>query len=309
MVTLGKLEKVNLRTAWKNEAKDFTVWLAQEENLTILGDEIGFGLKLVKTEADVGKFSVDILAEDEDDPNHKVIIENQLEKTDHDHLGKIITYASGYDAKTVIWIAETFQDEHKQAIHWLNERTDEGTNFFAIEMELWKIGDSDPAPKFSIVAQPNGWAKEVKTQGELTNTNLKQLAFWEGFNQYAKDSNSPLRMHKPRPQHWHNIAVGDSRAHISLIVLSSADTMGCDLYIPDNKPLFAQLENHKEHIGNELPYELDWRPLATRKASRIVTRSSIDFDDEPSWTKAFEWLLEVAERFHKVFGKYIKKAP
>jgi hypothetical protein len=120
---LGKLEKVNIREIWKNEAKDFTTWLAKEENLALLSAEIDIPLKLIKIEASVGSFSADILAEEENTGN-KAIIENQLEETDHDHLGKIITYGSGFDAKYLIWIFRDIREEHRQAIDWLNEKTD-----------------------------------------------------------------------------------------------------------------------------------------------------------------------------------------
>lgn len=161
MPELGKLKKIDLRKAWKHEAIDFTSWLAQDENLTLLSDEIGIGIKLIKTEASVGNFNVDILAEEEN-TGRKIIIENQLEPTNHDHLGKLVTYASGYDAEIIVWIVEDVKDEHKQAIDWLNEHTDEKLNFFLIKMELWQIGDSSFAPKFQIISNPNDWAKTLK---------------------------------------------------------------------------------------------------------------------------------------------------
>src|SRR3989339_1963783 len=178
--TLGKLKKVELREAWKHEASNFTQWLAQEENLALLGDEIGFDIKLLQTEAAVGSFSVDILAEEEN-TGRKIIIENQLEVTNHDHLGKIITYASGYDAEIIIWIVEDVRDEHQKAIEWLNEHTDENINFFLIKIELWQIEGSNPAPKFEIIVAPNEWAKAIKQSGatgELTDTKIQQLDFW-----------------------------------------------------------------------------------------------------------------------------------
>ncbi len=133
---LSTLEKVNLRQVWKHEASDFTNWLAQDENLDLLSDEIGIDISLIQTEASVGKFNVDILAE-EDNTGRKIVIENQLESTNHDHLGKIITYASGFDAEIIIWIVKNVRDEHKQAVDWLNEHTDEKINIFAIKMEVW----------------------------------------------------------------------------------------------------------------------------------------------------------------------------
>ena len=160
-MTLGKLKKVDLKNEWKHEAYDFSKWLAQQENLDMLSDEIGIGIQLIEREASVGKFNVDILAQEENS-ERKIIIENQLETTDHGHLGKIITYAAGYDAEIIIWIVKDVRDEHKKAIEWLNEHTDEKPNFFAIKMELWQIGDSPYAPKFQIISKPNDWAKTIK---------------------------------------------------------------------------------------------------------------------------------------------------
>src|SRR3989344_6367330 len=159
---LGKLNKVDLRTAWKNEASDFTTWLSKEENLALLADEIGISIVNPKTEVDVGRFSADIVAEEES-ANRKIIIENQLETTNHDHLGKLITYASGHDAKTIIWVVKEVREEHRQAIDWLNEHTDDETSFFAIKIELYQIGNSPLAPKFEIISQPNDWAKTIKS--------------------------------------------------------------------------------------------------------------------------------------------------
>ena len=185
---LSKLNKVELRDVWGHEAIDFTNWLAQKENLDALSEEIGVDIKLIKTEANVGKFSVDILAEEEAS-GRKIIIENQLEDTNHDHLGKIVTYASGYDAEIIIWIVKGVRDEHQKAIDWLNEHTDENISFFLIKIELWQIEGSNPAPKFEIMVSPNEWAKAIKTSpsnGELTDTKLQQLEFWNKFKNYIR---------------------------------------------------------------------------------------------------------------------------
>ena len=138
---LSKIKRVDLRKVWKNEALDFTTWLAESENLELLSEEIEIEISLIQTEASVGKFKVDILAE-ENNTGRKIVIENQLDSTDHDHLGEIITYVSGFDAEIVIWIVQNVRDEHKQAIDWLNEHTDQKVNIFAIQMEVWQIAES-----------------------------------------------------------------------------------------------------------------------------------------------------------------------
>lgn len=253
-MNLGKLKKVELRKAWNHEALDFTNWLSKEENLSLLSDEIGIEIKLIETEANVGKFNVDILAEEET-TKRPIIIENQLEVTDHDHLGKIITYASGFDAEIIIWIVKDVRDEHKQAIDWLNEHTDEKTNFFAVKMELWQIGESPPAPKFHIISRPNDWAKAIKTtisHSKLTDTKLSQLEFWNKFKEYAQSKNSRLRLRKTHPQHWYDISLGTSLAHIALTVNTRTNEISCMVYIDNNQELYDCLYLEKEKIEKEL---------------------------------------------------------
>ena len=180
---LGDIKRVDdLRSVWKHEASDFTRWLAEEENLKLLSEAVGMRIRLVETEASVGSFSVDILAEDEDTQT-KVVIENQLEPTNHDHLGKVITYASGVDARVAIWIVREAREEHQRAIDWLNEHTDESLAFFLVQIELWQIDDSKKAPRFEIISKPNEWAKAAKQS--VSSMNSPSAEFWEQFRNYA----------------------------------------------------------------------------------------------------------------------------
>lgn len=305
-MNLGKLEQGDLRKVWKSEASDFTNWLAQEENLTLLSDEIGIDIKLIRTEANVGTFSVDILAEEEN-TERKVIIENQLEPSDHGHLGKIITYASGYDASIVIWIVEDVRDEHKQAIDWLNEHTDENTNFFVVKMEIWKIGDSPFAPRFHIVSKPNDWAKAMKksaTESELTDTELLQFEYWTKFKEYAIQRKTKLRLRKPYPQHWYDISIGNSGCHICLTANTRNDLLSCEIYIDESKELYDALFTKKDEIEEEIGERLEWMELPLRKASRIKLLREASIADTQNWNKCFEWMLEHAEKFYNVFNKY-----
>ncbi|MCD6109222.1 DUF4268 domain-containing protein [bacterium] len=306
---LGKLQKVDLRKAWKHEALDFTNWLARDENLGLLSDEIGIGLQVIQTEASVGKFNVDILAEEEN-TGRKVVIENQLETTDHSHLGQVITYASGYDAEIIIWIVKDVRDEHKQAIDWLNEHTDEKINFFAIKMELWQIGNSPFAPKFQIISKPNDWAKAIKKstgQSALTDTKLLQLDFWNKFKEYAQSNNSKLRLRKAYPQHWYDISFGSSEAHISLTINSQSNQIACEVYIPNSKDLFYELEKQEDKIEQELDMKLEWMALEGKKASRIKISSEADINDSEKWNEYFEWLENTASKFQKVFLKNVNR--
>jgi len=308
-MSLSKLQKVDLREVWKHEALDFTSWLAEPENLEQLSDEIGIDISLIQTEASVGNFNVDILAEEENS-GRKVVIENQLEITDHDHLGKIITYASGFNAEIIVWIVKSVRDEHKQAVDWLNEHTDSDINIFAIQMEVWKISDSPYAPKFHVIAKPNDWAKAVKksvTQSGLSDTKLLQLEFWTKFKEFVQDNNGKVKLRKAYPQHWYDISFGFSHAHISLTVNSQSDQMACEIYIPDSKKLFSALCEKKELIESELSEILEWEELPEKKASRIKLVSNGGLSSQDDWGKYHSWMLEKVSLFQKVFGIYIKQ--
>lgn len=304
-MNLSKLQKVDLRNVWKHEALDFTQWLANPENMAELSDVIGIELSLIETEASVGKFNVDIYAE-ESMTGRKVVIENQLEMTDHDHLGKIITYASGLDAEIIIWIVKSPREEHRQAVEWLNEHTESKINFFLIQMEVWQIADSPFAPNFNLVVKPNDWSKAIKatthSTTELSDLKLLQHEFWNTFKELASERYPTLKLRKTYPQHWYDISVGSSQAHISLTVNSQTNQIGCDLYIPDSKELFHQLHGMKDQIELELGQTLDWDEIPHKKASRIKTYFDGDFTDQSKWPEQHAWLLEQVLKYQKVFG-------
>jgi len=306
--TLAKLNKVDLREVWEHEAIDFTNWLAQQENLDLLSKEIGIDIELIQTEAKIGSFSVDILAEEETS-GQKIIIENQLEETNHDHLGKIITYASGYEANIIIWIVKDVREEHQKAIEWLNEHTDENINFFLIKIELWQIDNSNPAPKFEIVVQPNEWAKAIKTNSsdrELTETNLQQLEFWKKFRKYVEERDKRIRLQTPHPSNYYDIHIGISDCHIVLTVNSRENFIGCEIYINTNKDLFYFLQERKDEIEKEIGEPLEW--VDARVASRIKLKKQVsDVFNPTEEENHFAWLYEKTLLFQKVFVKYFKE--
>lgn len=307
MVQLGRLEKVkDLRLVWKNEAQDFTKWLAKEENLNLLGNELDIDIDLINMEAKTGSFSTDILAMESNTEN-KIVIENQLESTNHDHLGKIITYASGHDAKTIIWIVKDVREEHRRAIDWLNEHTDEVINIFLCRIELWKIDESNLAPKFQIVSSPNNWTKTIKrsTDNKLSATNLLQLNYWTKLAERLEDL-TEFNARKPSPRHWYNLAIGSSLAHISLTVYTLKKEIRIETLIRDNKDLYDYLESQKEVIEKELGYSLNWERLDDKKASRISISKKIDINKEENWDEAIDWHLKRAVEFYNVFSMRIK---
>lgn len=305
---LARLKKIELRDVWKHEAIDFTNWLAQEENLDLLGEEIGFEIKLIKTEANVGTFKVDILAEEEN-TGRKIIVENQLEDTNHDHLGKIITYASGYNAEIIIWVVRDVREEHQRAIEWLNEHTDEKTGFFLIKIELWQIEESSPAPKFEIMASPNEWAKAIKANpagGELSDTKLQQLDFWTKFKNFAQTKGQKISLRRPFPQHGYVVGIGSSAAHVELNIHSKENLLGCVMTIKSNKNLFNFLQERKKEIEKEIGEQAEWVDAAV--SSRIKIKKEVDDIFSQNETENyFAWFYEKTVLFQKVFGKYFNE--
>ena len=312
MLTLGKLTKIkDLRQVWSDEARDFTPQLAKEENLEILSDEIGIDIELIETEAKTGSFSTDILAKDayKDDI---IIIENQLEQTDHDHLGKIITYASGHNANTIIWIVKDVREEHRQAIDWLNEHTDKDLNIFLIKIELWRIDESNIAPKFNIISSPNNWTKTVKaTQAptnNITDLKLNQLEYWTKFSEYLDNYDTPFNSRKPQPQHWYDLPLGSSLCHISITMNSSKECLFSHIYIDNDKNLFDYLYSQKEEIEDEMGTKLDWKRLDNKKASKIeIKHENIDSLNKENWDKMIEIHIKDAENFYKSFKDRVKE--
>ena len=311
-VSLGRLEKVELRDFFKDEAKDFTPWLAEEENLQLLGETLGIDIELEDTEVRIGKFSADIVGIDRSS-NRNIIIENQLEKTNHDHLGKIITYGAGKNAGIVIWICKKIQQEHRKGLDYLNDISIEDYSFFGIEMELWKIGESEPAPKFNIVVSPNEWSKSVKSYSTskvtLTDTKILQKEFWDNMVDFFDENNSFLTLRTPRPQHWFNVSIGRSFFSIALTINTRTNKLGCEIYIrgQDAKNWFNKLYEDKDKIESELSFQLDWQELPKGQDCRIRYFTDGDIKNRETWNISFGWLKDKTEIFHKVFSPRVKQ--
>lgn len=305
---LGRLERIDLRDIWRTEAQDFTPWLAQAENMEILGKTLGLELEVEAQEKNVGPFRADILCKDLDDDSW-VLIENQLERTDHNHLGQLLTYGAGLNTVTIIWIAEKFTDEHRAALDWLNDITDESFKFFGLEVELWRIGESAPAPKFNIISKPNEWSRSVGKASKrietsaLTETKQAQLAFWEQLHQQLQN-HSFLRSRKPRPQHWTTYSVGRSGMHLGAIINTRENRIGVELYLGDENAtaFFNLLQLERTEIEQEINAGLEWKELPTKRACRIITYlENVDPLDKVQWPRLHEWLHEHLEAYHKAF--------
>lgn len=303
---LDKLKKVELRDVWPHEALDFTKWLSDEPNLALLGTAVGIELELIETESSVGSFNVDIYAQ-EVGTGRKVIIENQLEPTDHDHLGKVITYAAGKDAEVVVWVVACARDEHRQAIEWLNQHTDGDFGFFLVEIELRSIGGSLPAPRFNIVEQPNEWTKAIKRIEGLSDTERVKLSYWTKYRELAQASPEFLKVfspQKPYKDHWTALRCGTSAYHIALLIDTQHGRIGIEFYVPDDKEIgYKAIENaglFEERLG------LAGVPFDAKKASglRFYKDGCRIKGNENAWPgfigQQLEWALSMRQVIDKL---------
>lgn len=315
---LGRLARVDLRHVWETEAGSFTPWLAEADNLLILGEALGIELELEAQEKDVGPFRADILCKDVD-TDAWVLIENQLERTDHTHLGQLLTYSAGLQAAVVVWIASKFTEEHRAALDHLNEITDERYRFFGVELELWQIGDSPPAPRFNLVSKPNDWSRAIgraarKLDDEpVSELKAQQKRYWEALNEYLVSARAGLKPRKPRPQHWTTFSIGRAGMHLAAKVNTQGRLLGAELYLRDEnaKQYFARLEEEKAAIENEIGEGLSWEPLPERKGCRIALyKSNADATNETTWAEQHAWLADALVRLDRAFrGRVAGLAP
>jgi hypothetical protein len=308
---LGNLDPIDPRTVWTDEARDFTPWLAKPENLNRLSKALDMELELEGVEVSVGPYKADIVANDTTS-NCRVIVENQLDKTDHDHLGKIITYASGLEAKVLVWIARQFTEEHRRAFDFLNEFTAGKLGLYAIEIQVFKIGNSLPAPYFNIVASPNEYVAAAQTEESgITETRALYLEFWNAFKDYCKSAGTGLALRKAGLRSWYGIAIGRAKFGLSLTVSTMYKRLGCEIYMrgKNAKQAFKLLEYEKAAIEAETG-PLEWMELPDGQDCRVVLYKS-DFDptNRAGWQEGFNWLKKEAELFHKVFSPRIKTLP
>lgn len=311
---LARLQRVDLRECWQDEARDFTPWLAQQENITLLGEALGMELEVQSTEQNVGPFSADILCK-ELDTGHTVLVENQLEKTDHNHFGQILTYAAGLEAAAIIWIARNFTDEHRAALDWLNRVTNESVDFFGLEVELWRIGDSALAPKFNIVCQPNDWRRRVAPPPDLTELQRLRLEYWAAYGEFLRSKGYP-KIPKPYQQSWVTHSLGKSGFYLASAVSTYSiekkrnvpevrmdfvidHQLGSSFYYP-------RLEEQREAIEAEVGEHLLWHNPANTRLCRIYASKPADFRDRDDWQQQFEWMHGHLLKFQDVFGPRVR---
>ncbi|MGB3317258.1 MAG: DUF4268 domain-containing protein [Albidovulum sp.] len=315
---LGRLTRITgLRDTWPDEARDFTPWLAQQENLAILSEHLGLGPEGLEKEAVekfVGPYKADILCRDTTTGNW-VLIENQLEKTDHSHLGQILVYAAGLNCKTVIWISKKITPEHKVAVEWLNRLATDGTSFYALEIELWRIGDSAIAPSFNTVVRPSEPARLAESAKSgldgaegLTAAKQDLFEYWQAFEQVLAKHQSVVRAVSPLAQNWLVHSIGKSGVTLNSSWNRKQNWVRAELYLtgPQADSYFQQLRDHREALEAALGFNLDWYDGATSDRRIFVTKTFPNVADRESWPAQHEWLAQQLEDLHRVFHDYVR---
>lgn len=286
MPEIARLEPVNLRDVWPYEANDFTPWLA--ENLDRLGEALGMDLELVQTEAPVGSFSMDIQARDANG-DRKVVIENQLEATNHDHLGKVLTYAAGNDADVMVWVVRDFRDEHRQALDWLNQRTSEQTEFWGVVVRAVRIGSSAPASVFEVVSRPNTFRKSRIGGGASGTQSASQqayFAFWPRVLDKLRNVPGLTSRRDSTTASW--IAFSSGIRGVGRNLSFSKQGARVELYLDRgdkelNKSLFEFLQGRREQLEAAMGEQFAWERLNESRASRIalyLLNRSVNESDE-----------------------------
>ena len=306
---IGTLEELeDIRELWKHEQYDFSKWLVK--NIQYIGDILGLTLIDVVAEDKVGQYRCDITAKDESS-QQIVVVENQLEGSNHDHLGKIITYASRFNATHIVWVVTKARPEHRSAVEWLNEHTDENLNFFLLELHAYRIGNSPYAPRFEIVEQPNDYKKAVKNNDKESASvcarKNSRFEFWTKFNEILERKGKPFARRKAWTDNWYDVAMGTSKAHVSVTLVNKDGYVGVQLYIAEDKQLFDSLYELREEIGKRFDFDLEWRRLSG-KCSRVMSKiEGLDFEKQDNYDKLINDAIDRATLMRDVFREYLIK--
>jgi Domain of unknown function (DUF4268) len=311
--TLGRLQRVELRAAWKHEASHFTPWLAEPDNIALLGETIGVELEVQSQEQAVGPFRADILCRDTANGS-LVLVENQLARTDHSHLGQLLTYAAGLKAVRLVWIAERFTEEHRAALDWLNEITDESFHAFGLEIELWRIGDSPPAPKFNIVVQPNEWAKVAhdasRSQPALGSAGANYAEFWNEFGAFLTSKKAGLKPPKAgNSANWWTWGVGRTTFGLCLRLdlKNGQAAVFLNLGGPDARAHLYLLKQDAEAIASELGETPIWEDKPENKEKKVLSEFQAPSAERSLWPKVFAWALDRLDAYNRVFRPRVRR--
>ena len=305
---LGRLEPVDVRTVWENEARDFTPWLLDHDDH--LAEALGIDLEIQQSEHPVGNFSLDLIGRDLTN-NAVLIVENQLGGTDHNHLGQILTYAAGADASSIVWIATSFREEHRQAIDWLNENTQEGVHFFGIEVQVVRIGESPPAPLLKLVAQPNDWQQQVRSATRSEGIGTRAILyrnFWTRYLERLMDEHPDWsKARTPSKENWMEFPSGIRAIWISLS-FARGRQLRHGIYInardrTETEMIFEYLSQQRELFEAEYGRSLQWDTLPSSRSSRIVEYlKDVDVAFEDRYDEFIDWFFDAGVRLRRALS-------
>lgn len=305
---LERLEQVPLRNAWEREDTDFTPWLAGADNVGLLGEVIGLELEVLDQEAKVGPFRADIICQDVRS-GQKVLIENQLEGTDHLHLGQLLTYAAGLEAVYIVWIARAFTDEHRAALDWLNDITGEDFHFFGLEIELWRIGESAPAPKFNLVCKPNEWTKSVKQataspQGPGAEMFDLWESFWGALHAWVNENEPSFEIPGGGRASWVRYSMREPDCHtfMSLVVRGGKVMVGLTLTGDRTEARYEGLLARKAEVEKQIGHSLKWSHTPSQKKAYVTWDFPKDISKPETWPEVFRFFCDTVPKFQEVFG-------
>jgi hypothetical protein len=305
-MNLGKLKRLPARQIWNDEARDFTPWLF--DNITELGQTLGLELQVERTEVACGPYSADIFAIDTL-TSQRVVIENQIGKTDHDHLGKCLTYTAVLEATTIVWIATEFTPEHQKTLDWLNDHTRDEISFYGVQLELWQIDDSKPASRFNLLCKPNVAVRQAAlTLSELSDTKRMQLDFWTKFYNKLLATKKIGSLQTPRGQYWYDIAVGKSNIHISNTFNTDQFAVGLRIYVRHQiaDQMLPFLQQHQSEIHAAAGTEMNWNPNPNARDKVITVTRTFDPENEKSQEEILDWLVKLTITMRECLIRILK---
>jgi Domain of unknown function (DUF4268) len=312
MTQFGTLVPVNVRQLWPHEERDFTPWLC--DNVDELSRILGLDIELIGREVDVGGFFLDILAR-ETGLGRYIVIENQFGQSDHDHLGKLLTYAGGKQAAVLVWIAEKIRDEHRQALEWLNEHSDDETLAFGIELAAFRIDDSKPVFQFRPVVQPNDWARESRISrpnSELTGLRKSYQSFFQVLIDELRDKHRFTNAKLGQAQSWYSFSSGFRGIKFGAW-FGAGGKLCAEIYLDggdrlENKRRFDVLFSQKDMFDKQFGQSLEWQRLEDKQASRICIKTEgVISDEEQQVVEHRKWLVDKLLRLKALWHDQMRK--
>jgi len=312
---LGRLEALAPQKIWQGSKEDFTRWLADPEQMDAMGDALGLELETESAERSLGPFRADLICHDIGD-SKLVLIQCDLSETDSQSLGRLVAHAAAVDAERIIWLAGKVTEEHRSAVDWLNRLSLTRVSFFAVELQLYRIQGSVPAPRFNVVAKPNDWARAARRgvraleTEALSDARLVQLDYWQTLRAFMQERGGPVKpTQKASPRAWQAFRLGRPGCHLSATLLRRDSSIRAEVALSgeEAEPIFRALEAEKQEIEAMLGYALEWNDLGDRSRARIsISLSGADPENRTDWLRQHQWLYERLQELYRCFGPRIR---